>query len=98
MRRRRIISPDGSAEIDGLTLVADVNEQFGLHIDEDTYTTVGGYVSAGWAAGRASATRSRSPGAQMRVDGARRPAGGEGVAVDAVKRTYTADTRTTRRH
>jgi len=36
--------PDGSAEIDGLTLVTDVNEQFGLHIDEETYTTFGGYV------------------------------------------------------
>ena len=23
---------------------SDVNEQFGLHIDEDTYTTIGGYV------------------------------------------------------
>jgi len=38
------VAPDGSAEIDGLTLVGDVNAQFGLHIDEDTYTTVGGYV------------------------------------------------------
>ena len=38
------INADGSAEIDGLTLVPDVNEQFGLHIDEDTYTTLGGYV------------------------------------------------------
>ena len=36
--------PDGSSDIDGLTLVADLNAQFGLHIDEDTYTTVGGYV------------------------------------------------------
>jgi len=36
--------PDGSAEIDGLVLVSDVNEQFELHIDEDTYTTVGGFV------------------------------------------------------
>ena len=36
--------PDGSAEIDGLVLASDVNEQFGLHIDEDTYTTVGGFV------------------------------------------------------
>ena len=36
--------PDGSADIDGLALVTDVNEQFGLHIDEDTYTTIGGYV------------------------------------------------------
>jgi putative hemolysin len=35
---------DGSADIDGLTLVTDVNEQFGLQIDEDTYTTIGGYV------------------------------------------------------
>ena len=36
--------PDGSAEIDGLALVTDINEQFGLHIDEETYTTVGGYL------------------------------------------------------
>jgi putative hemolysin len=36
--------PDGSCDIDGLALVADVNTQFGLHIDEEIYTTVGGYV------------------------------------------------------
>jgi putative hemolysin len=35
---------DGSAELDGLVLAADANRQFGLHIDQDTYTTVGGYV------------------------------------------------------
>jgi len=35
---------DGSAEIDGLVLVSEVNQQFDLHIDQDTYTTVGGYV------------------------------------------------------
>ena len=35
---------DGSADIDGLALVGDVNTQFGLHIDETAYTTVGGYV------------------------------------------------------
>jgi CBS domain containing-hemolysin-like protein len=35
---------DGSAEINGLTLVPDVNERFDLAIDEETYTTVGGYV------------------------------------------------------
>jgi putative hemolysin len=35
---------DGSAEIDGLALVTDVNVQFALKIDEDVYTTVGGYV------------------------------------------------------
>jgi len=36
--------PDGSALVDGLALVPDVNAQFGLHIDEDTYHTIGGYV------------------------------------------------------
>jgi CBS domain containing-hemolysin-like protein len=36
--------PDGSAEIDGLALVTDINEQFGLKIDEETYTTIGGYM------------------------------------------------------
>jgi CBS domain containing-hemolysin-like protein len=35
---------DGSALIDGLALVTDVNAQFGLHVDEDVYNTVGGYV------------------------------------------------------
>jgi len=41
---RTVTRSDGSADIDGLALVGDVNEQFGLHIDEDTYTTMGGYV------------------------------------------------------
>jgi CBS domain containing-hemolysin-like protein len=41
---RIVVRPDGSAELDGLTLVTDVNGQFGLEIDEDTYTTIGGYV------------------------------------------------------
>jgi CBS domain containing-hemolysin-like protein len=35
---------DGSAELDGLVLASEINQQFGLHIDQDTYTTVGGYV------------------------------------------------------
>jgi CBS domain containing-hemolysin-like protein len=35
---------DGSAEIDGLVLSAEVNMQFALHIDDETFTTVGGYV------------------------------------------------------
>jgi len=41
---RTVVRPDGSADIDGLALVSDTNQQFGLHIDEGTYTTVGGYV------------------------------------------------------
>jgi CBS domain containing-hemolysin-like protein len=36
--------PDGSANLDGLVLVTDVNERFGLHIDAATYTTVGGFM------------------------------------------------------
>jgi CBS domain containing-hemolysin-like protein len=38
------VRADGSADIDGLTLVTDVNEQFDLDIDEEVFTTVGGYV------------------------------------------------------
>ena len=41
---RIVVRPDGSADIDGLALVTDVNAQFGLNIDEGTYTTVGGYM------------------------------------------------------
>jgi CBS domain containing-hemolysin-like protein len=38
------VLPDGSADIDGLVLSTEVNLQFGLHIDHDTFTTVGGFV------------------------------------------------------
>jgi CBS domain containing-hemolysin-like protein len=41
---RIVTRADGSADIDGLALVGDVNAQFGLNVDEETYTTVGGYV------------------------------------------------------
>jgi putative hemolysin len=41
---RIVLQPDGSAEIDGLTLVTDANQQFDLGIDEHVYTTMGGYV------------------------------------------------------
>jgi CBS domain containing-hemolysin-like protein len=41
---RTVVRPDGSADIDGLALVSDTNAQFGLHIDESTYTTIGGYM------------------------------------------------------
>jgi CBS domain containing-hemolysin-like protein len=43
-RARINVLADGSAELDGLVLASDVNQQFGLHMDKDTYTTVGGYV------------------------------------------------------
>jgi CBS domain containing-hemolysin-like protein len=41
---RIVVRPDGSADIDGLALITDVNPQFALNIDEATYTTVGGYM------------------------------------------------------
>ncbi len=41
---RTTARPDGTCDVDGLALVTDINEQFGLHIDESTYTTIGGYV------------------------------------------------------
>jgi putative hemolysin len=41
---RIVCRSDGSADIDGLALVGDLNTQFGLHLDETAYTTVGGYV------------------------------------------------------
>ena len=43
-RGRISVRADGSADIDGLALVTDVNEQFDLGIDEEVFTTVGGYV------------------------------------------------------
>jgi len=36
--------PDGAAEVDGLALVSDINEQFGLEMDDETYSTVGGFI------------------------------------------------------
>ena len=41
---RFVALADGSTLVDGLTLLTDANERFGLHIDEDEYNTLGGYV------------------------------------------------------
>jgi magnesium and cobalt exporter, CNNM family len=41
---RVTVLADGSALVDGLALVTDINEQFGLHIDEESYNTLGGFV------------------------------------------------------
>jgi CBS domain containing-hemolysin-like protein len=38
------VGADGSAEVDGLALVTDANVRFALNVDEEIYTTVGGYV------------------------------------------------------
>ncbi len=42
--RRIVMLADGTVSLDGLTLVTDVNERFGLHIDDAVYNTIGGYV------------------------------------------------------
>jgi putative hemolysin len=41
---RITLRSDGSADIDGLALVSEVNGRFAMHIDEHVYNTVGGFV------------------------------------------------------
>lgn len=41
---RVTVLADGSALIDGLALTTDLNERFGLQLDDTTYNTVGGFV------------------------------------------------------
>jgi putative hemolysin len=36
--------PDGSALIDGMTLIEDINEHFGLKLTEPYYDTIAGYI------------------------------------------------------
>jgi CBS domain containing-hemolysin-like protein len=62
------VRADGSADIDGLTLVADVNTQFGLVIDETIYTTVGGYVLGRLGRRARVGDTIEVDGRQMRVD------------------------------
>ena len=59
---------DGSAHIDGLALVTDVNERFGLHIDDDTYTTVGGFMLGRLGRRPRVGDAIEVEGRQMRVD------------------------------
>jgi CBS domain containing-hemolysin-like protein len=41
---RIVVRSDGAADIDGLVLVSEVNGRFAMHIDEEIYNTVGGFV------------------------------------------------------
>ena len=36
--------PDGTALIDGLATIAEVNERFDLHLDDPNYDTLAGFV------------------------------------------------------
>jgi CBS domain containing-hemolysin-like protein len=39
-----IVLPDGSALIDGLTLIEDVNQELGLNLSDPNYDTIAGYI------------------------------------------------------
>ena len=67
-RTRITVLADGSALIDGLALVADVNAQFGLQIDEEAYTRSAATFSDDSAGGRASAIVSTSRSRTLRVE------------------------------
>lgn len=66
--QRITVRPDGSADIDGLALVGDVNDQFGLHIDEGTFTTIGGFVLGRLGRRARVGDAMDVEGRQMRVD------------------------------
>src|SRR5947208_7630657 len=90
---RTVVGSDGSAEIDGLALVADVNGQFGLHIDEATYTTVGGYVLGRLGRRARVGDTIEVEGRKMRVEAI------DGLRVAKVwlsKPTYAKDTKDTK--
>jgi putative hemolysin len=36
--------PDGSSTIDGLTLIDEINEHFGLNLSDPYYNTIAGYI------------------------------------------------------
>jgi CBS domain containing-hemolysin-like protein len=63
------VRPDGSADLDGLALVTDLNEQFALRIDEATFTTVGGYVLGRLGRRAQVGDTIEIEGRRMRVDG-----------------------------
>jgi CBS domain containing-hemolysin-like protein len=65
---RIVAASDGSAQIDGLTLVTDINVRFDLHIDEETYNTLGGYVLGRLGRRAAVGDTVDVEGRQLRVD------------------------------
>ncbi|RPJ79276.1 MAG: HlyC/CorC family transporter, partial [Acidobacteria bacterium] len=66
--RKITVLADGSALVDGLALVADVNERFGLHIDEDIYNTLGGFVLGELGRRARTGDRLEVEGRTMRVE------------------------------
>ena len=90
---RTVVRGDGSADIDGLALVGDVNVQFGTHIDEATYTTIGGYVLGRLGRRARVGDTIEVEGRKMRVEAI------DGLRVAKVwlsKPTYAKDTKDTK--
>jgi len=91
--KRIVVRPDGSADIDGLALITDVNEQFGLHVDEETYNTVGGFVLGCLGRDARAGDTIQIEGRRMKVTGL------DGLRVAKVwlsKRVNTRDTEDTK--
>ena len=61
--------PDGSS-LDGLTLIEEVNEAFGLHLVDPHYDTLAGYILGAWGVARLGTAARITQGAQFRVQGA----------------------------
>jgi CBS domain containing-hemolysin-like protein len=80
---------DGSARINGLVLVADINERFALHIDETTYTTVGGFMLGRLGRRPRVGDAIEVDGRQMRVEAV------DGIRVAAVRLSRPTKSATT---
>ena len=63
-----VMLADGSALLDGLLLVKDVNERFGLRIDGATYNTLGGFVLGAIGRGARIGDEVAIGGRTMRVE------------------------------
>jgi CBS domain containing-hemolysin-like protein len=59
---------DGSALIDGLTLIDDVNNRFGMALDDRSYDTIGGYVFGALGRRPAVGDEVRAEGRVLRVE------------------------------
>lgn len=60
---------DREALVDGLLLIGDVNEHFALELDEDEYTTIGGYAFGELGRRPEIGDEIEAPGCRMVVEG-----------------------------
>jgi magnesium and cobalt exporter, CNNM family len=94
---RITVRGDGSADLDGLALVTDINAQFGLNIDEDTYDTIGGYMMGRLGRRARLGDAIEVEGRRMRVDALDRlRVSRVWLSRENKETTETKDTETTR--